>query len=69
MIPDSLWRFGESLPFRDQNGPAKYPVDGSKLPESHVVIREYEPSEHFSRKLVVPEIRFSDWEPERASPR
>jgi hypothetical protein len=62
IIPDALARFGGVLPFRDPNGLAKYPVDGSKLKDAQVVIRAYQPLEHFERKLTIPEIRLSDWE-------
>ena len=60
--PDSLTRSRGSLRFRDLSGLAKYPVDGSRLPESRVVLRIYQPEEHFTRRLVIPEIHLSDWE-------
>jgi len=58
---DALARFGGNLPFRDPNGLAKYPVDGSKLKEARAVVRVYQPLEHFDRRLEIPEIRLSDW--------
>jgi hypothetical protein len=61
-FPDGLARFGENLPFRDVNGLAKYPVNGSKLGESRVVMQIYRATDHFTRKLVIPEIRLSDWQ-------
>ena len=61
-MPDSLTRSQGSLRFRDLSGLAKYPVDGSRLPESRVVLRIYQPEEHFTRRLVIPEIHLSDWE-------
>jgi len=60
--PDSLTRFEGAVPFRDLSGLAKYPVDAAKLPESRVVLRIYQPQEHFTRRLVIPEIHLSDWE-------
>ena len=60
--PDSLMRSQGALRFRDLSGLAKYPVDGSRLPESRVVLRIYQPQEHFTRRLVIPEIHLSDWE-------
>ena len=60
-IPDGLARFGGNLPFRDINGLAKYPVNGSKLGESRVVMQIYRATDHFTRKLAIPEIRLSDW--------
>jgi hypothetical protein len=58
---DSLARFGGNLPFRDPNGLAKYPVDGSKLKDARAVVRVYQPLDHFDRKLEIPDIRLSDW--------
>lgn len=62
-IPDGLARFGGALIFRDPNGLAKYPVNGSRLAESRVVMQIYRAADHLTRKLVIPEIRLSDWEP------
>jgi hypothetical protein len=56
--------FGLNLPFRDQTGLAHYPVAGQKIPESRVVARIFEPQDHFTRTLIVPEIRLRDWEGE-----
>ncbi len=61
-LPDSLARFGTSLPFRDPSGLARFPVDGPQLPQSRVIIRVYEPEDHFARSLVIPQIRLKDWE-------
>ena len=61
-IPDAMGRFGRNLPFRDPTGLAHYPVDGSQLAESQVVLRTYQPLDHFTRRLVIPEIRLKDWE-------
>jgi len=61
-LPDSLVRFGTNLPFRDPSGLAKFPVDGPQLPQSRVVIRVYEPEDHFTRSLTIPEIRLKEWE-------
>ena len=60
--PDSLTRFDGALPFQDLSGLAKYPVDAWRLPESRVVLRVYQPQEHFTRRLVIPEIHLSNWE-------
>jgi len=67
LIPDSLLRTGSNLPFRDPSGLAKYPVDGSKLQDSRAVMQVYDAIDHFSRKLVIPEIRLIDWEAAQAS--
>lgn len=61
-LPDNFARFGTNLPFRDPSGLAKFPVDGAQLPQSHVVIRMYEPEEHFTRSLVIPQVKLKDWE-------
>jgi hypothetical protein len=61
-VPDDMARFGTSLPFRDPTGLAKYPVDGSQLAQSRVVIRTYQPEDHFTRTLVIPNAKLSDWE-------
>jgi hypothetical protein len=62
--PDMMGGGRVSLPFRDLNGLAHYPVDGSQLPQSQVVLRSYQAVDHFSRRLVIPQIKLSDWEPE-----
>jgi hypothetical protein len=62
--PDVMGRWGTGLPFRDLNGLAHYPVDGNQLPQSQVVLRTYRPVEHFTRRLVIPQIKLSDWEPQ-----
>jgi hypothetical protein len=56
-----MGRFGRNLPFHDPTGLAHYPVDGSQLAESQVVLRSYQPLDHFIRRLVIPEIRLKDW--------
>jgi hypothetical protein len=61
-LPDSFVRFGTNLLFRDASGLAKFPVDGPQLPQSRVVIRVYEPEDHFSRSLVIPQIKLKNWE-------
>jgi hypothetical protein len=66
LLPDSLWRFGDNLAFRDQAGLALYPVDGSKLQDSQVVMRVYQPVDHFTRKLEIAEFRLRDWVADRA---
>lgn len=60
-LPDALSRFGSNLPFRDSRGLAQFPVDGSKLRESRVVIQSYRAQDHFTRKLLIPEVRLGEW--------
>jgi hypothetical protein len=59
---DNMAHFGANIPFRDVFGLAKFPVDGPQLPQSRVVIRVYEPEDHFTRSLTISEIRLRDWE-------
>jgi len=60
--PDAMTRFTGPLRFRDLSGLAKYPVNQSQLPQARAVLRFYQPRDHFTRRLVVPQIRLSDWE-------
>lgn len=59
--PDALSRFGGEVPFFDRSGLAHYPVDGSKLADSRLVIKIFEPRDHFTRHLNIPTIRLSDF--------
>jgi len=61
-MSDNVARFGVNLPFRDKSGLTKFPVDGSQLPHSRVVIRMYEPEDHFTRSLDIPGIKLKDWQ-------
>jgi len=63
-LPDSLERFGTMLPFRDPTGLAKFPVDGAQLAQARVVIRVYEPEQHFTQSLTIPQIKLRDWDAE-----
>jgi hypothetical protein len=60
-IYDSIGRAGMVLSFRDPAGLAHYPVGGAQLANARVVIRAYEPAEHFTRQLVIQNVRLSDW--------
>lgn len=60
-VDDGYTRFGVNIPFRDPSGLAKYPVDGPQLKQSQVVVRMYEPVDHFTRSLVIPQIKLRDW--------
>ena len=50
-----------NAPFRDPSGLAHYPVDGSQLADARVVMRLYSTADHFSRRVLIPSIRLSDW--------
>jgi len=58
---DAVARMGMTVSFRDPSGLAHYPVDGSQLPDARVVARVYTPADHFSRRVMIPSIRLSDW--------
>jgi len=58
-----LLPFGRSLQFRDPSGLATFPVDGSKLRDSHIVVQTFRALDHFVRHIVIPAIRLKDWEP------
>lgn len=59
---DPMSHWGLNLRFRDPSGLTHFPVDGSQLLKSQVVLRLYEPVDHFSRHVVVPAITLQDWE-------
>jgi hypothetical protein len=67
-LPVSVIDYGAGLPFRDATGLAKFPIDGSRLLESEAVIQFYQPEDHFTRKLLIPELRLSEWEAENELP-
>ena len=66
--PDAINRFGGEVPFFDRSGLARYPVDGSKLADSRLMIKTYEPRDHFIRHLNIPTIRLSDLAGPSAAP-
>jgi hypothetical protein len=51
--------FGAGIKFQDLQQLAKYPVDGSQLANARVSLRSYEPAAHFTRHLVIPDIRLA----------
>jgi hypothetical protein len=67
IFPDSMSQFGGGIKFRDLQGLAKYPVDGSQLGEARVFLRSYRPAAHFTRRLVIPDVRLSDWKADAAA--
>jgi hypothetical protein len=64
-MPDAISRFGVDLPFYDPSGLARYQVDSPRLRDSQIVLRVYQPRDHFVRRVVIPAIRFENWEPAR----
>jgi hypothetical protein len=61
---DTMTRFGASLPFRDAGGLVNYLVDRSQLKDARVVFRAYCPESHFTRQVVLSDVRLSDWRAE-----
>ncbi len=59
-IPDAVTHFRMTLPFRDTSGQIKYAVDGSKVDGAQVVIRVYEPVDHFTRVVTSPLVAMRD---------
>lgn len=57
----ALYPFGVDVGFRDPQGLAKYPVDSAQLADAQVVLKSYAPVTHFTRHLVIPQVRLSDW--------
>ena len=49
------------LQYHDRQGLAKYPVDESQLTEARAIVKSYEPTAYFKRRLVIPEIELRDW--------
>ncbi|HKD50180.1 MAG TPA: hypothetical protein VKB90_05250 [Candidatus Acidoferrum sp.] len=62
-LDDAFRRWVARVSFRDPNGLAKYPVDGPQLPQSRLVIRLYQPLAHFTRSVVIPQLKLGDWQP------
>jgi hypothetical protein len=63
VLPDALSRFGGRLPFYDPSGVIRYPVGGSQLSETHVLVTNFRPTAHFVWRIVIPAVRLQEWEP------
>jgi len=59
--PDAIAQLGADPPFRDVDGLTQYPVDASQLPDAQVNLKSYRPKAYFTRRLVIPQIRLSEW--------
>lgn len=59
-IPDAVSRFRLVLPFRDPTGQIQYAMDGSRMDTAQIVIRVYEPAEHFTRIVTGPLVAMKD---------
>jgi hypothetical protein len=65
---DPINIFAVRLPLRDPEGGAggggagaHLPLDETLLGTAQIVLRVYEPVAHFSRRLVIPQLRLADW--------
>jgi len=54
---DAVRQYEGELEYRDPKGLAKYPVDEAQVQNADVVLRSYRPRAHFTRRLVIPNIR------------
>jgi hypothetical protein len=61
VYPDVMSQLSSGLRFRDPQGLTRYPVDGSRVGAARVRLTSYRPAAHFSRRLVIPEIRLGEW--------
>lgn len=62
-LPNALAQFGRAMQirFHDPTGQAHYAVDAPDISEAKVVIRNYQPLEHFTRTITTPERPLSEW--------
>jgi hypothetical protein len=49
------------LLFRAAIGLVHYPVDRSQLSQLRIVNIQYRPMDHFTRQLVIPQIKLHEW--------
>ncbi len=61
LFPGVMARFGGGVRFRDPQGLYRFPVDGSRVATAQVRLTSYRPAAHFTRHVVIPEIRPADW--------
>jgi hypothetical protein len=59
--PDAVSWLGGEVRFRDSPGLARYSVDGSQLADARLTLKSFRPRAHFTRRLVIPDIRLSEW--------
>ncbi len=60
LLPDAIHRTGGELPFFDRSELAQYPIDGSKLADSRMVIQTFVPADHFTRQVETPIVKLAD---------
>jgi hypothetical protein len=58
---DVLRQFDGELKFRDTESLAEFPVGGSRLTGARALLSSYHAQAHFTRRLVLEDVRLSDW--------
>jgi hypothetical protein len=58
--PDTIHRMGGEVRFFDRTGMVRFPVDGSKLATSRLIIKTLEARDHFTRHVDTPVLRLAD---------
>ena len=59
-LPDAIYRTRGQVPFFDRSGLAHYPVDGSKLAHSRLVVTTFRPLAHFTRHVDTPALQLQE---------
>ena len=54
---------------RDPLGHVKYPKDFDNLFKTKAALKSYEPVDHFTKKIVIPEVRLKDWTADTTNPK
>jgi len=67
-MPDTFGRFFVELKFTEAGNAGKYPVGESQLGSARADLVSYQPAAHFTRHVVIPNIRLGDWEAPTAGP-
>jgi hypothetical protein len=58
--PDAINRTNRELRFFDRSGHVHFPVDGSRIADSRLMIQTFVPSDHFTRHLDTPAVRLPE---------
>ena len=61
IYPDALSQLQFGIPFRDRRGLTRYPVDAEQIGDARLIVQTYRPAAHFTRRLLIPEIRLGEW--------
>jgi hypothetical protein len=55
------WRIEAVAHLHDPNGAVQQPQRNPDLFQAKAAVNVYEPADHFTRKIVIPNVRFQDW--------